>query len=86
MKLLKITLILFMLVGSGSVLADCPNSLPANKLIDCIVMEGAGDVYDSETDEKQPQSTNHEESKKQDSPKKQDVGKQADDNIVGMHV
>ena len=81
MKILKITLVLFMVVGSGSVLADCPNSLPANKLIDCIVMEGAGDVYDSEiTVAKQP------ESKKQETSKQEKSNKKPNDNIVGLLI
>lgn len=33
------------LFTSGSSFAECPNNLPVDELVDCIVVEGAGGVH-----------------------------------------
>lgn len=30
---------------SGFTMAECPNNLPVNEIVDCIVVEGAGDIH-----------------------------------------
>ena len=49
MKTIKLILIACGLFLSGQALAECPVSLTYDQLVDCIVVEGAGDRYDTNT-------------------------------------
>ena len=44
-KLLKILLGTTLLAAFGTAMAQCPSSLNAEQMYDCIVVEGAGDEY-----------------------------------------
>ena len=48
-SMMKVFAIVLGIGLSGSVYAECPDELPLAVLLDCIVVEGAGDDFDTET-------------------------------------
>ena len=48
MKTLKTVIIASSLFFAGHAMAECPQALPTEKLLDCIVVEGAGSEYPTE--------------------------------------
>lgn len=46
MNIIKKILVVVALQAASNAYAECPNSLPTELLMDCIVVENSGDMYD----------------------------------------
>ena len=64
MKIIKLISALFVFTVAQSAFATCPVNVSAEKIIDCVVNEGASDAYNSGTIDEKPISLETPKSKK----------------------